>query len=167
MRKRQLILILIATTLASCSSLGSTRLAPDYPPHEREKWGLWGQFTDVATPRPDLRWQPLQLSNDTQDEDDPLRDVTDIRYELRIWETANGFSGNLVYARDGIAETHHTIQQPLKIGARYLWTVRAKYVLQDRQYYSDWSLSSSLMENKTVPNPACFRFTVVAKPANN
>ena len=154
------VLLVISSLLSACGTAPPTGLQPEYPPAERERFKLWGKFIRVESLQPTLRWQQLPRPHHGQsDPDGYLERITDVNYQLRVWKTDNGFSGRLVYARDGLQEPFHQLEQPLEPLAKYLWSVRARFLLDGRPSVSEWGLSSHLLRGYTLPNPSCFRFS--------
>lgn len=84
--------------------------------------------------------------------------IGEVTYELRIWKTTTEESGKLVYAREGLKVTHHTLEKPLEPGTKYLWSVRAGFTIDGRSQVIEWGLAGYLLRDQTVPNDSCFRF---------
>ena len=151
---------LFAVALAAGCTGSVPGLQPEDPPVQRTMGAPWGRFIEVDSLRPTLRWQPFP---EPGGEGDALARVQDVRFELRIWQTTNGYSGERVYERDDLTEPHHALEQSLAPDASYLWTVRARFVLDGATYVTEWGLSSPTLRHHVVPNPACFRFRTPAR----
>ena len=85
----------------------------------------------VRNLQPTLRW----------DGGEPNSSYDVIIYESVQVEDGGGGNGadreelRTAYYREGLRGTEHTVEEPLKPGAKYYWTVRARY----NQQVSDWS----------------------------
>jgi len=132
-------------------------LAPKSPQAESKAFSQWLAFTPVDTLTPTLRWQAL----DARSLDNPGK-IADVTYELRVWSTTSGYSGDLVYARDGLPQPFHQVEQPLQPQTKYLWTVRAHFTLDDEPWVTEWGMAGYLLRDEVVPNAACFRFETPA-----
>lgn len=73
-----------------------------------------------------------------------MRKVSNITYELRIWEVQNDSRGPLVYQRRDIPKPSHTIETKLKPESRYLWTVRAHFLLDGHPRVTGWSMLANV-----------------------
>jgi hypothetical protein len=76
-------------------------------------------------------------------------EVSDITYDLRIWNTSHGAPADLVYEREGIVEPSHRVESPLMPRTRYVWSVRSRFKLAGRPRASEWSVSQ-------IPCPASY-----------
>lgn len=68
--------------------------------------------------------------------------VSDVTYEIKIWKAESGDSGDIAYHRSGIVGTSHRIETPLLPKTRYLWTIRARFLLNGEPRLTEWSMSS-------------------------
>lgn len=76
----------------------------------------------VDSLRPILRWQPV-----------PLDGVT---YDIVIYKQYDTtLSGPQVYYREGISATEHQVEDHLKPGTKYLWSVR----MRQQDQVSPWA----------------------------
>jgi len=152
---------LLVLLLAGCGAPKLVGLQPEYPPIKRGLRSPWGEFVEVDGLRPTLAWQAFPRPDHVQ-RDDALRRARDVRYEIRVWQTEGGLAGVRVYERIGIDGPAHTLTTDLRPGARYLWTVRAHFLLDGAAYITEWGLSSPNLRSHVVPNPSCFRFRTPA-----
>jgi hypothetical protein len=90
--------------------------------------------------------------------------IENIIYELRVWNTTAGRSGKLIYARKDLTQTVHRLQRPLEPGSRYLWSVRAHFLLNGRPRAIEWSMAGYALRNEAVPNESCLRFQTPPAP---
>ena len=84
--------------------------------------------------------------------------VEQVTYELRVWKTQPGHPEALVYARQGLPEPSHALENPLDPSSQYLWTVRAHFLLDGRPRTTEWGLAGYALRDEVVPNRSCFRF---------
>jgi len=153
------ILCLLALLALSACGVPHAGLMAEYPTRERDGCMLFSKFKTVETLTPTLRWQTIgQVLMEGNERNINRADLTDISYELRIWETETGYSGRLVYSRLGIATPYHTLEEPMKSDVRYLWTVRAHFKVDGKERVSEWGMTGFLLQDEPVPNPSCFRF---------
>lgn len=134
-------------------------LLPVDPEHQEQRFEIF--FTDVHTLQPTIRWETLPIAN-----------ATDVSYDLRIWTSAMGWPGTLIYAREALPMPSHTLEEPLKPSTEYLWTVRARFVLDNFPRISTWAMSDTVMwwlkryDVLDVPhkkNPYYYRFKTPAQ----
>jgi len=150
--------IAIFAVTAACS-IPVVGLQPEYPPVEKRTFSRVTEFVEVRSLAPTLQWEPFPRSTDREaDKGGSLDRMGELTYELRIWKTTTGESGKLVYAREGLTGTHHTLEKPLEPGTRYLWSVRAGFTMDGRSQVIEWGLAGYLLRDQTVPNESCFRF---------
>ncbi len=144
--------------MAGCST-PMAGLQPQYPPFEKGIFSRWGNFVEVDSLQPTLRWQPFPQPQDrVGDKAGMLTQMEGITYELRVWKTIAGMSGDEVYARVGVKLPYHKLEEPLEPSTRYLWSVRAHFLLDGHPRTIEWGLAGKLVREETVPNPSCFRF---------
>ena len=140
-------------------------LQPEYPPVERRTFSILTEFVEVRSLEPTLRWESFPRPFDRKaDKEGSLDRIGEVTYELRIWRTTNGQSGDLVYAREGLKVPYHTLEKPLEPGTRYLWSVRAVFTQDGRFQVIEWGLAGYLLRDQTVPNDSCFRFRTPENP---
>ena len=143
--------ILSLAALGGCSAsvkIPVSGLEPVDPPVTRpfSKFDL--NWPVVDSLQPVLRWMPFpgvhqQLLGGTAwpfVAIDPAL-VSDVRYDIRLWEVQELSPGTLVHEADGIANTSFGTPGPLKPDTRYYWTVRARFVWRGRVRVSEWSLA--------------------------
>lgn len=106
-------------------------LAPVSPP--------WRRWSKVDSLEPTLRWQAFPRQEDllygAQQEMDHIRHV---RYDLIVARAEDGLPAGVVYSRTGLTTTEHTLETPLAPHAQYLWTVRARFMLDGRERVTEW-----------------------------
>ena len=150
--------LLVMAVLAGCS-IPMAGLHPEYPPAEKGTFALWTDYVKVDSLQPMLRWQPFPRPEDVKaDKSGNLNRIQEISYEVRVWKTITGSSGELVYARSGLTSARHQLEEPLKPATKYLWSVRARFVLDGYPRVTEWGLAGFLLQGEVVPNPSCYRF---------
>ena len=161
----QLLLGLLCLALTSgCGGMPMAGLHPEYPPAEKGTFALWTDYVKVDSLQPMLRWQPFPRPEDIKaDKSGNLNRIQEISYEVRVWKTITGSSGELVYARSGLRFAHHQLEEPLEPATKYLWSVRARFVLDGSPRVTEWGLAGFLLQGEVVPNPSCYRFQTAKK----
>jgi hypothetical protein len=127
---RAMWLCLILMTLAGCVEEAAvfSGLKPDYPPP------LMAGCPTVTSLQPALRWHVF-TARDVGESDSK---ISDVKYDLKIWVAAHGAPGNLVYAREGLPEPSHAVQEPLPPATAYFWSLRARFLLNGAPRVTDW-----------------------------
>ncbi len=102
----------------------------------------------VDSVQPTLRWKSASESNVTYDV--IIYDVI----KTQVTATKPRATGKVVYYREGIKESEHKIEDPLKTNTEYFWSVR----FRSGEKVSDWSTWSytfyvygQYIEEKNVP----------------
>jgi hypothetical protein len=97
-----------------------TGLEPVYPSMDIRLGGF------VNSLQPTLRWKSFPGSNMT--------------YDLRIWRSQDGWNPTeLIYSREKLVESYHTLETPLQPSTWYLWTVRARYEMAGKTRVTEWA----------------------------
>ena len=134
-------------------------LQPEYPQFKKGMFALWGEFIEVDSLQPTLRWQPFPRQQDRDtDEKRYLSRIEGVTYELRVWKTITASSGGLVYSRENLRLPYHKLEETLEASTKYLWSVRAHFVRDGRPHTIEWGMAGFLLRDEVVPNPSCFRF---------
>lgn len=151
-------LILATLSVMGCGRPTTVGLHPLYPPVVRKGYSLMADFVAVETLTPTFRWQALAIPPTDASTPAVYPRIDPVTYEIRIWRTTVGERGKLVVRRDGLTATDHRVAQPLEPDTRYLWSVRAHFMIDGRRRTTEWSLAGYLLRNEAVPNDACLRF---------
>ena len=158
MRSQRCLTVILLVSIAGCGT-PKVGLQAQYPPVKKGMFALWGEFIEVDSLQPTLRWESFPRQEDRDvDQEGFLSRIEDVRYELRIWKTTTASSGELVYARGGLTFPHHKVEEPLEPTTKYLWSVRAHFIFDGHPRTIEWGLAGLLLRGETVPNPSCFRF---------
>jgi len=116
------------------------------------------EFVEVDSVQPTLQWERFPRDNDLVDTDGQYHQITDVRYDLRVFDTAIPSSTNiilvpakLVYDARGISETYHKVESGLHACTYYFWTVRARFKLDERVRVTEWAGAFDLLGWKEKP----------------
>jgi hypothetical protein len=151
--------VLCLGPIAGCGGIPKAGLHPENPPAEMGTFALWTDYVEVESLQPELRWQTFPRPEDIEaDKAGELNLIQELSYELRVWKTITGSSGELVYKRRGLTQAHHTLEEPLEPSTKYLWSVRAQFMLDGYTRVTEWGLAGFLLQGEVVPNPSCYRF---------
>lgn len=103
----------------------------------------------AVTLQPTLRWTAFPRDIDRRKLDAAvLQGIREVTYDLRIWdETAEArhfspaerWRNRIIYERTGLAAPQHTLEVPLVPGNHYYWSVRARFVVDDRSMATRWA----------------------------
>ena len=151
--RNSLSMFLLACILSGCGGVAVTGLRAVYPPVEKKTFAVSTEFVEVDSLEPTFQWQPFP-----QPEDDLANRVQDVTYEIRIWAATSGPAGKLIYSHDGIQQPSHKLEKPLAPSTRYLWSIRAHFVIEGNSRVSEWGMAGIPFRNESVPNLSCFRF---------
>jgi hypothetical protein len=112
-------------------------LKPEYPPFE-VNFAYIPAVVEVDSLRPTLRWQAFPRPSD---QEYYVNQINNVSYDLKIWHANLNQLGELVYSKEGIITPFHTLESDLKSSARYYWTVRARFILEQQKRVTQWSYS--------------------------
>lgn len=135
------------------------RLPKDWKGTEATRWSssthrscfLKGQtpdsdrFNRVKTLTPSFAWEAFPRPDDIDGVLLQAGDITDVRYELRIYRRnqieINTLlpNGDLVYRRTNLAAPYHMVDELLDFCTKYFWTVRAKFLLKGQPRVTEWA----------------------------
>jgi hypothetical protein len=119
-------------------------LSPVYPRLEHSFWhpdrtiGTL-DFVEVDSVQPILRWERFPRDYDIPADDGQNHPITDVRYDLRVFEAVGRIPGQLVYEVRDLPEPYVKIQSGLKACSDYYWTVRARFKLDGRIRATEWA----------------------------
>jgi hypothetical protein len=151
--------------VGGCSYSGLAPLDVTHPdkPHVGEV-----SFTDL---KPVLAWESFPRAQDIQKlaGGQPGR-ITDVRYQVRIWEAPAPEQCDQPLRFDGWVASHpivaevrsnqYAVQTPLKPSTRYCWSVRAWFRLDGKLRVTQWSRheESTLPFTYEVPESLALEF---------
>jgi len=117
MRHRIFVLIVGVFGLVACSTnyglipISPVAVQPDYP-------------NLVDSLQPTLEWNPYSGPDVTYDV--IIYEGVRVKRPYALLGETQLVSGKVVYYRQGLKEPQHTIEEPLKPNAEYIWSVRAR-----------------------------------------
>lgn len=143
---------------------GAFGLAPIYPRTRGQVTGdsIIGSgfgWTTVDALRPTLRWQGFPRATDVEAAPEDMGRVNNVRYDLVIAREHNLAPAEIIYRREGLSDTAHTVETSLSPDTRYFWTVRARFELDGRERVTEWgSTHFKVRELWTAPSFFSYRF---------
>lgn len=144
--------------ITCCSGVPVVGLHPKYPTIEKKTFAVYTDFVEVDSLQPTFRWESFPRP------EDHLADrIQSVTYEFRIWRTIPGQSGKLRYLRTGLKSPYHKLEKPLEPSSNYLWSIRARFMIDGYFRVIEWGLAGMPLRNEAVPNSTCFRFKTPAK----
>ncbi|HXZ24699.1 MAG TPA: hypothetical protein VEI24_00655 [Nitrospiria bacterium] len=113
-------------------------LRPEYPKPTMNNANI-----EVNSLQPTLQWESLQQLVDRESKDTNLLSrITHVVYDLSIWRANRDYPrdipNEMVYSRQGLTATNHTLERPLKPSTDYFWTVRARFDLDGHPRATQW-----------------------------
>lgn len=119
----------------------------------------WLSLPQVASLQPTLRWQAFPREADLAADPGAMARVRNVRYDLVIAREQDLAPEEIVYRREGLTQTAHTLEAPLAGGTNYYWTVRARFELDGRERVTAWgSTHYAARETWTAPSHFSYRF---------
>ena len=109
------------------------------PPPE-QSWLTGPRAAAVPSLRPALSWSPVPPRDDYQA---LPPDARDLRYDLRVWRLDDGVPVELVVERAGLEAPTYQIEQDLRPGTEYGWSVRLRYFSGGQPRALRWSASQA------------------------
>jgi len=172
------------------SEFGCCWFRPVYPAQRRRSFSEFMLHPKALDPRqdslmvdevdalqPTLRWEQFPRPRDlTRENEEVLRRISAVRYEVKVWEAPEGFPARLVCDRIDLRAPEHVPEVPLRPGLQHFWTFRARYRLDGRPQVTRWAFSSvpatspgmppgGSCDIAVIPNANYFRFaTPSARP---
>ena len=123
------------------------------------------KFVEVDSLQPTLSWEAFPRPIDLGENGVKGR-ISNVTYDLRIWradeESPRGYPAEIVYARRGLREPWHTIEQPLMTSTLYFWSIRARFELDGQPRVTQWGVTKlsypGVPPIRHVPHPDHYRF---------
>lgn len=157
---------LVTYLLAGCAApvIG---LQPRYPQVRQGFFTSGMAFVEVDSWQPTLKWESFPPPPRPEaDQEKQANRISRVTYDLRIWRAGKQDQPvGLIYERHGLPAPFHRVESPLEPAAKYLWTVRARFEIDDKPRVTDWGRTGfgNLQALDTIPNRNFYRF---ATPAN-
>ena len=134
--------------VTGCFQLPVSGLQPEYPKDR----GLY-QSSKVDSLQPTFRWEPFPRPQDYEaDNERVLMRIRNVAYDLKIWRVEDDYPVELIYARQGLPEPFHKIEEPLEPSTKYFWRIRARFELDGRPRVTGWPLGFNPSQYN-LPNP--------------
>jgi hypothetical protein len=120
--------------------------------------------SQVDTLRPTFYWQRFPRAKDLEELAPHAGErIAAVSYELRLWKVGKEFPeeggigraydykyswehecrdtdpGELVYSKQGLVNSKHILETPLRPNSLYFWTVRAHFTLDGKRRATEWS----------------------------
>jgi len=158
--------------IGACAPGAVVGLRPEYPPTGQLFRDAGYDFVAVDSLQPTFRWESFPREQDlAADKAGIFGQVTAVAYDLQIWRAGYTFQypAERVYAKQGLTETSHRIEQPLASATRYSWTVRARFLVNGEPRVTEWSMyeweDARLRRpfEDLFPSPRYFRFITPAQ----
>ena len=100
-------------------------------------------YTDVDSLQPTLKWEAFPRPRDQKpDNHTVLEKISNVSYDLKIWEAPNGYPERLIIDVSGLSEPQYQPVIELKPKTRYFWTFRTRYHLAGQAQVSRWAFSN-------------------------
>jgi len=97
-------------------------------------------FTAVDSVKPILRWSEFPRDLDHKKLDPKvIGGITNITYDLKIWEAEGCDRGRLVYQRSGLDVPEHLVEDNLEHASRYFWSIRARFMFGGQKMATRWA----------------------------
>jgi predicted Fe-Mo cluster-binding NifX family protein len=94
----------------------------------------------VNTLQPTLRWEAFPTAEDIRvDRKGIVNRISNVTYDLRVWLKNGKAGGELIYEKKGLKDNNHKMECSLKSATNYLWTVRARFRLDDQNKATRWA----------------------------
>jgi hypothetical protein len=157
------VLLLVEACTAPGAVVG---LRPEYPPIG-QLWGYGYEFVQLDSLQPTLRWEAFPRERDREENKEILGHLTTVTYDLQIWLAGDIFPAERIYAKRGLPEASHRIEQPLTPATMYYWTVRARFQINAEPRVTEWGMYEKMLPwqealrqqfGDMLPNPLYFRF---------
>ncbi len=117
------------------------------------------EWTTVNGLHPQVGWQAFPRQSDLARAPDLAARIGNVRYDLLVARERNLAPAGIVYRRDGLSATTHTVQGGLQPESRYFWTVRARFELDGRERVTEWATTNyRVLDRLTSPNSFSYRF---------
>jgi hypothetical protein len=149
---------LVVLLLLSSCGVPVSGLRPKYP-KMRTAFGGGHAFYEVDSLQPTFRWESFPRPQDlTEDKDGLVARIHNVTYDLKIWRAEDYYLGKIAYRREGLPAPLHKIEEPLEPSTKYLWTIRARFEVDDRTRVTQWGVRHLGERSPVVPNPFYYLF---------
>ena len=140
----------VLLVVAGCAKhIPVTGLRPEYP-------NVGPAYVKVDSLKPTFRWEPFPRPQDYEADKERvlkriregvLKRIRNVAYDLKIWRAEDEFPIELIYARQGLPDPSHSIEEPLEPSTKYFWTIRARFELDGHSRVIAWGWGLTLVKN--------------------
>ena len=100
-------------------------------------------YIGVDSLQPVLRWEGFPSEGVRHSlKAEVMNEIRNVTYDLNVWLSENEYPSSLIYSRRGLPEPWHKMEEPLLPCAEYLWTVRARFLVNGKERVSEWGISA-------------------------
>ena len=93
----------------------------------------------IDTLQPTFKWESFPTAQDIRvDRKGIVNRISNVTYDLRVWRD-NESERVLIYEKKGLKDNNHKIECSLEHHSYYLWTVRARFRLDDQYKATRWA----------------------------
>ena len=131
----------VVLVVAGCAQFPVSGLRPQYPKARFRFGGPGGEvaYVKVDSLQPTLLWEPFPRPQDHEaDKEGVLKRIRNVAYDLKILRALDNYPIELIYARQGLPEPSHSIEEPLEPSTKYFWTIRARFELDGHSRVIAW-----------------------------
>lgn len=122
-------------------------------------WTRAFEWTTADGLRPLLRWEAFPRPGDVAGAAAEMGRLGKVSYDLIVASEANLAPAEIVYRRERLPRPEHRLESALQPGARYFWTVRARFELDGRERVTEWGVVHfAARERYTAPSVYSYRF---------
>jgi hypothetical protein len=144
---------------------GCCWLCPQAPANDYSFWGKKLRYPLVESVQPKLAWDIFpDAERLAQIREGTGQEVSNVTYDLRIWNVDQGNPGSLIYDRQGLAKPEYTLDAPLSPSTPYFWSFRACFSIGEGRACTPWafslipSLGTEFCESPTIAPWNYYRF---------
>ncbi len=149
----------VLLVVAGCAKhIPVTGLRPEYP-------NVGPAYVKVDSLKPTFRWEPFPRPQDYEaDKEGVLRRINHVTYDLKILRAEDDYPIELIYARQGLPDPSHSIEEPLEPSTKYYWTIRARFELDSNPRITQWGQGGGGSGRQVVvPESFYYRFKTPRK----
>jgi hypothetical protein len=94
----------------------------------------------IDTFQPTFKWESFPTAHDSiVDRKGIVNRISNVTYDLRVWSENDLSERVLIYEKKGLKDNNHKIECSLKPHSYYVWTVRARFRLDDQYKATRWA----------------------------
>jgi hypothetical protein len=105
----------------------------------------------INTLQPTFKWEAFPTAQDIRvDRKGIVNRISNVTYDLRVWQVNEKSGIELIYEKKELKDNKHKIECSLKPASNYLWSVRARFKLDDQYKATHWATFQSLFNRDPV-----------------